>query len=230
MFSFRSGVRSSPPPLRFGLSGLLLLASSSGMAWGHGVLLPRQGRRCGGDFAMGFWCSSSSASARRSLRRRQEEGARGAGAMAARLLGLAAGWWMPWSVQVLWSAVVRSGAAPRRRRLGRPDLEVEGELGVRPRAAHHSDMWASVLLIGFTKPFGDGASSSSGLVVFVLLSGGAPASAASGGLVPGGADDPVVSSVVLLSFRGLPAVCTGPCILLGRISVCTYVVLHLSTT
>ena len=133
-------------------------------------------------------------------------------------------------MQGVWLADGRSGVAPRRRRLGRPDLEVEGELGVRPRPAHHSDMWAFVLLIGFTKPYGDGASSSSGTVVFVPLSGGAPASAASGGLVPGGADDPEGSFAFLLSFRDLPAVCTGPCILLGRISMCTYVVLHLSLT
>ena len=91
---------------------------------------------------------------RRFLRRCWEEGDWCVGAVAVGPLRLAADWWMPWPVQGLWSAAVGSGAAPRRRRLGRPDLEVEGELGARPRPARHSDMWAFVLLLVVHKAYG----------------------------------------------------------------------------
>jgi hypothetical protein len=55
---------------------------------------------------------------------------------------------MPWSVLGVWSVGGGSGAAPRLLRREGLDLEVEGELGVDPRPACHSDMWApSVLLL-----------------------------------------------------------------------------------
>ena len=162
---------------------IFVSASSSAMSWGCGAPLSRRARRRGRGLVMDFCFSFLAVPRRRFLRRCWEEGDWCVGAVAVVPLRLAADWWMPWPVQGLWSTAVGSGAAPRRRRLGRPDLEVEGELGARPRPARHRDMWAFVLLLGFTKPFGDGASSSSGMVASVSSSCGAPASAASGGMV-----------------------------------------------
>ena len=189
--------------------------------------MSRRGRRCGGGLVMDFWSPSSSAAARRLLRRRQEEGGGDAGAWAACLLRRAAGWWMPWSVQGLRLAAGRSGAAPRRRRPGRPDLEVEGELGARPRPACHSDRWAFMLLLVVHKAvwrwsflfLGHGGCCPS---LWRCFGVGGERRMSSGGAV-----DPEVPFVILVSFWGLPAVCTGLRILLDRISVCTYVVLHL---
>ena len=63
------------------------------------------------------------------------------------LLRLAVAWMVTWFVLGLWSTAGGSGAASRRHRRERPDLEVEGELGDRPRPARHSDMWAPLVLL-----------------------------------------------------------------------------------
>ena len=112
-----------------------------------GALVSRRGRRRGDDFARDFCSSSSSASWRCPLQRRQEEEECCAGAMAAGFVCLAVGSRVPCSVLGLWSVVGGFGAARRRLRRERLDLEVEGELGDVPRPAGHSDMWALHVLL-----------------------------------------------------------------------------------
>ena len=116
--------------------------------------LSRRGHPCGGGLVMDFCSSISAASRRRPLQRRWGEGGRCAGAAADGLFGLVVCWSMALLVLGLWSAVGRSGGAPRRRRPEALDLEVEGLLGVHPRPVCQSERWASLmLLLGFLKAF-----------------------------------------------------------------------------
>ena len=127
-----------------------------------------------------------------------------------------------------------------RRRLELPDLEVEIELGVLPRPARHSDMWAFVLLLVVHKAFGRWSSLNLGYGGRSSLNlgyGGRRLSFSSCGGVGGGrrrrpdaAVNPKDFDVNLSFFRGFPATCTVLRVLLDRICVCTYDVLHLSLT
>ena len=118
-----------------------------------GAGVSRRVRRRGGELARDFCSPASSATWRRLLQRRREDGGKFAGAAAADLLGLAVGRTMRRSVRGPRSEAGGSAAVPRRcRREGR-DLEVVVGLGAVPRPARHSEMWASLmLLIGFIKP------------------------------------------------------------------------------
>ena len=140
------------------------------------------------------------------------------------------GWWMAWPVLGLRSAAGRSGVAPRRRRLGTPDLEVEGELEVHPRPARHSDMWAVLLFLVVHKAFGRWSFlllGHGGLRLFVLRRFGVACDRRSCSV---GAVNPRVCYVILPFFTGVSASCMGLRIQRGCIRMCTYFVLYLSLT
>ena len=110
----------------------LTVAGGGSATCAVGISMSRRGHRRGDGLAMDFWFPISSASGRYLLLHRLGVEGSCDGAMAASPLGLATDRWWPWSVQGLWLVDGRSGAAPRRRRRGKLDLEVEGELGMRP--------------------------------------------------------------------------------------------------
>ena len=115
-------------------------------------------------------------------------------------------WMLATSVRGSWSAAGGSGAVPRRLRWGGLDLEVDVELGARPRPTSHSDKMGTsgAPLLRFLKPrAGDGAASSSGMLV--------TASPCLGACRGGAVDGWRVGSggVGCPCSRVLPAVCTG---------------------
>jgi hypothetical protein len=113
------------------------------------------------------------------------------------------------------------------------DSEVEGELGVVPRPAFHSERWASLMLLLMVhkafvamellqpQVFGS-------LLLFLVVLVGAGVERRSSLGVAGIPED---FGVILPLLRGLSAMCTGLRVLLDRSSsVCTYFVLVLSLT
>ena len=193
--------------------------------------MSRRGWWRGGDLALDFCGSFLATPWRRFLRRRREEGDGYAGAVAAGLLRLAAGWRIRRTVLVVWPDGGRSCAASRRRRPELPDLEVEFEPGDVPRPARHSDMWAFLLLMVVHKALGRWGS-------FDLWYAGRLPSSSSGVGVDDGRrcrPDLVANPRVLFVFSGFfwgfLAKCMVLRILLDRIPrVCTFAVPHMSTT
>jgi hypothetical protein len=192
----------------------------------------RDRRGGGGDFAGDFCSPSSSASRQCLLQRRREDGRSGSGALVVGLSRPAVGWLDVCSVLGLRPVVGGSRASPRPRRLVELDSEVEGELGVDPRPACHSDMWApSVLLLVVHKARWRWSFFNLGCGGLRLLLSRCFGVAGERRVRSGGAEFPEGFVAVLFFFRGLSAICTGLRVLLDRIcSLCTYSVLRMSST
>ena len=197
---------------------------------GSANFLSRRGRRRGGDLFFDFCCSFLLAPRRCLLQRRREEGDGYAGAGAASLLGLAAGWRFRRALPGMRPVGGSSRLAPRRRRPELRDLKIGIEPGDDPRPARHSDMWASRLLPVVHKALGRWGSPDLG------FAGRRSSSSSIGGVGdgrrcwPDGAAKPRDLGVILFSSRGFFAFGMALRILPDRIPwVCTSDVLYLST-
>jgi hypothetical protein len=192
-----------------------------------GVRVPERDRRGGGgDLVGGFWSPSSSASRRRFLQRRREDWSC-TGDLAAGQVWLVLVLKVPRSVRSLWPAAGRSGVDPRRGRQGAPYLEIDDELGARPRPTSPSDKVSTFCApqLRFTKPLsGNGAASTSGVMASVpLLLGVRHGVAGVERRMGSGAGCPKHLFVISQFFGVLSAKCTGLRVLLDRSVRCVRV-------
>lgn len=193
----------------------------------------RDRRGVGGDLAGDFCFPSSSASRRRLLQRRREDGIGCTGVLSVGLVWLAVGRLDACSVPGSWSVAGGSCVSPRHRRRAKLDSMVEDELGVVPRPARHSDRWASLMLLLVVHKASTAMELLQSWVAWLLLLlllvlVGAGVERWIGLGVAEGSKDLVLISSFL---RGLSAFVYGLRVLLDRsVSVCTYFVLVLSLT
>ena len=126
----------------------------------------------------------------------------------------------------VWSAVGRSGGAPRRRRPEALDLEVEGKPGDDPQPACHSDRWAPLVLLLVVhkaeRRWGFFNLGSVGFRLLFLRCSGAGVERR----CRAGAVNPRDLGVIIFFLKGFSANCTGVYVHLDQsVSVCTYSVL-----
>ena len=182
--------------------------------------MSRQGNRGdGGDLAIDFCFPASSSSRRHFLLRHREVGDWCTGAAA---VDLGKADLDVWSVLGWWWSAGGSGAVPRPRRRGDLDLEDDDRLGVVPRPTIHSERWVSLILfLAVHKAFEAmellHLRASWLPLFFVVLLVGVDLERR---LCFGGAGNPRGYFVMLLLFKGVPAICTGLRIWRGRISMC----------